>query len=121
MLAILASAIIMYAYLGMAELVAIKEDVKQISRKYMLEMESNGCLEAVSATHLRQELAAAGLNDVELSGTTFNNVGYGNPIYLRIAGNISYEQINVGGDLLEVIFNTAEFPITENRMSTAKN
>jgi len=121
LLTILASAIIVYAYFSVMELVSINEEVKQISRKYMLEMEAKGYLEADSATRVKQQLQDIGVTNVNLYGSSFNDVGYGSPIYLKISCNIPYENIVIGGDLLEIFFEDAEFLINKDLMSTAKN
>ncbi len=121
LLVVLASAIVMFSYLSIMQLASINEEVKQLSRKYILEMESKGYLEAASSAQLKQQLMDLGVKDIELTGTTFSDVGYGNPIYLTISCSIPYKELNMTGDLLSAFFEDAEYGIIEKRMSTAKN
>lgn len=121
LLAILASGIVIMSFLSVIKLASVKEDVKQLTRKYTLEMETVGYLEASSATQLKVQLEGLGVTDIDLAGTTISDVGYGNAIYLCVSCAIPYEKLNLGTDFLQAVFEDTKFPITVKRMSTAKN
>jgi len=117
----LASAIIMMVYLSVVQLEETDDMVDQLARKYILEMETIGYLQPSSITTLTHELTAIGASDIELTGTTFSDVGYGNPIYLYISCSIPYSQLNTTGDFFDFFFEDSTYPVTAKRMSTAKN
>lgn len=103
-LCMLAMAAIMIAYMGNAGLVNRKAAVDQVARKYILRMETAGRLTEADRTALLQELEELGLEAPELTGTTMEPVGYGQPIALRIRG------------ILE-----GRYEIEEKKVSTAKH
>lgn len=103
-LCLLAMTAVMTAYLGSAGLIQKKTEISQIARKYILRMETRGMLADEDREALYRELEAAGATQVRLEGTTFWEVGYGEPISLQIRGKLE---------------NVYEF--TEKRVSTAKH
>lgn len=120
MVAVVASAVIMMAYLNIMQLHELKDSVSQLSRHYILRMETFGYLTAADRTQLLRELQELGATEVDLSGTTTTDVGYGNPVYLDIRCNLHAEDL-VTGDLFRLYFQDKGFPVNEKRMSTAKN
>ena len=76
-----------------------KNDVEQVARKYILIMETDGYLGSTDETALRQELAALGVSSIDLSGTTFTEVGYGEPVTLEIDGEMAIRSLGVGNGL----------------------
>lgn len=117
---ILAIAIIMMAYINIQQMISKKDDVSQLARQYILKMETVGYLRAEDKTQLIQRLTDTGMTDINLAGTTVTNVGYGNPVVLIIEGKLYMDKLS-GGDLFQMVFEKQGFPITEKRMSTAKN
>ncbi len=103
-LCMLAMTAIMLVYMGNAGLVNKKAAVNQVARKYILRMETTGCLTEADRVVLLQELETLGLTEPELTGTTMNRVGYGQPIVLNIRGKLE------GG-----------YEVEEKRVSTAKH
>lgn len=101
---ILAMTVVMLAYLDNMRLIGQKTEVSQIARKYILRMETVGMLTEEDRTALCEELAAAGVTELGLEGTTLLRVEYGEPILLKIQGKLR-----------------GEYAFTENRMSTAKH
>ena len=120
-LVIIAIFILMFAFLSVMQREEMDEKVDQLGRKYILEMEAKGYLQPASRTALTQELLNIGVTDIDLSGTTFSDVGYGNPIYLKISCSIPYEKWSTTGDLFAFFREDAEYPIHVEKMSTAKN
>ncbi len=121
LLVILAAAIVMSAFLSIMRLASIHEEVKQLARKYMLEMETVGYLSAGSCTQLEHQLMDIGVINIDFNGTSFDEVTYGAPISLNISCTIPYERLNMQGDLMEFFFEGAEYDITVSKMSTAKH
>lgn len=108
--------------LGLYQILSLNEDVKQISRKYMLTMETMGYLDAASRTSLMQDLSDLQVTDIDLTGSTMTDAGYGNAVYLQITCKLPIEQLNMdGNDMLRFFFEDGTIPIRVRRMSTAKN
>lgn len=118
---VLAMSIIMSAYLDSLGLVNAKMEVSQLSRKYILRMETTGYLTAADSADLRAELMEMGVADVSLDGSTFHEVDYGNPIILNIKGVIHGRETSLEKGLFGTIFPEKNFEFRDVRMSTAKN
>lgn len=103
-LCILAMTVVMGAYLDNMELIQQKTYVGQIARSYILKMETEGGMTQEDRTMLMQELGDMGITDIDLTGTTFGEIGYGGRISLNIKGKLK------GG-----------YEFEESRVSTAKN
>lgn len=102
-LIVIAMATVLISFMDFMKLIGIREDVSQISRRYMLITETEGYLPAEDKSNLENELADAGLTDIDLSGTTFSKAGYGSVILLEIKGKVD-----------------GKYEIKESRSSTAK-
>lgn len=119
-MAILAVSIVVMVYLQCTELMLLKLEVSQVSRKYILKMETEGYLTYENQNQLLLELKALGIKNIELSGTTLYPVAYGDTIVLRIKGNIPANMIKqdeVWNGKTEVRL----LELEEKRVSTAKN
>lgn len=103
-LCMLAMTVVVLCYMDNVDLIGRKTAVGQLARKYILRMETVGYLTAADRTMLCQELDAMGVAEVDLTGTTLNEVSYGAPITLQISGNLK-----------------GEYAFEERRVSTAKN
>lgn len=79
-------AFILVSFADCVRLINVKSTVSQISREYILKMESRGCLEDADIIELLDALSGGGLRDVSLGRTDVNAVGYGNRIRLEIYG-----------------------------------
>ncbi len=119
-MAILAITIVVMVYLQCTELMLLKLEVSQVSRKYILKMETEGYLTPHNQNELLLELKELGLKNVELTGTTLLPVPYGDTIILRIKGNVQKNMLKQ-----EEVWNGATdvklLELEEKRMSTAKN
>lgn len=101
---ILAMVVLMMTFLDCVGSVGKKTAVSQLARRYILHMETAGYLSGAQELRLRQELQEQGVTDIELTGTTMQEVTYGQRVELHIKGKI-------GG----------KYPFEEVRVSTAKN
>ena len=101
---VLAMSVLLLFFLQWVEVIQQKQAVSQLARKYILRMETTGCLGATDRTLLETELLSSGVTETCLEGTSMNMVGYGEPITLLIRGRLK------GG-----------FAFEEKRVSTAKN
>ena len=101
---ILAMTVLMFNYMDNIGLIMQKMEVSQIARKYILRMEAVGMLSDEDRAELCLELAATGVTELRLDGTTFVQVGYGEPIVLLLQGNLK-----------------EDYAFTEKRVSTAKH
>lgn len=122
LLVIITATILMTSFLNIIHTASVKEEVKQVCRKYILEMETTGYLNSTSQTQLIQELTALGVTDIDLSGTTFVSAKYGNPIYLSVHCNILGQTLDTSqNNMLSFFFKDEIFSIHVQRMSTSKN
>lgn len=122
LIAVISIFIVMLLFIYIIQVVDVKKNADQLARKYILEMETIGYLPSSSYIQLLQELDALGITDVDLTGTSFSQAGYGNPIYLSIKGNIKTKGLNTsGGDVFAFYFADVVFSFSINKMSTAKN
>lgn len=101
---ILAMTTIVFIYVDKVGLIGQKMEVSQIARKYILRMETVGMLTDEDRAELCAELDSAGVTNLRLDGTTFSQVGYGEPIILQMQGNLK-----------------EDYAFTEKRVSTAKH
>jgi hypothetical protein len=102
-LCVLAVAAIAVAYFNCMELIQQKTQAGQLARKYILRMETVGCLDNEGLNGLVQELEGLGITDISLENTTTEPVGYGQGIELDIRGKLK-----------------GEYEFYEHRVSTAK-
>ena len=101
---ILAMTVVMLSYMDSVELIQQKSQVGQLARKYILRMETVGCLTVEDRTALTQELFDLGVTEIDYADTTVSEVPFGEPITLRIQGKLK-----------------GEYAFKEHRASTAKN
>lgn len=118
---ILAMSIVVTAYLECTNLMLKKLEISQLSRQYILKMETEGYLNESSKQSLLQELQALGVQNIDLSGTTLQPVSYGETILLKIKGTVSVRTIGEGEEMWNGGFLEGSTSVEETRMSTAKN
>lgn len=121
MITILAMSIMVMAYLECTDLMLKKLEIGQISRKYILKMETEGYLKEPDKVSLLKELKDVGMSGVDLSGTTLQPVTYGEAIYLKIQGDIAGKVIGASDEMWRSGFGSTVFHVEEEKMSTAKN
>ena len=118
---IIAMTIMMMVCLGSSALLNRKAQISQTARKYILKMETIGYLTADDKLALTQELKELGALEIDLTGSTVNEVDYGTPIYLVIRGKIAGTSIEMGNGLFQTTFRTTFYEFEERKMTTAKN
>ncbi len=101
---ILAMTVLMVFYMESVELIQQKTTVSQLARRYILRMETVGFLTEQDEQILCRELTDVGVTEIDLSGSTRNQVAYGETITLHIGGRLK-----------------EKYEFEEQRMSTAKN
>ena len=116
---VIAIAVIVTASFQSMGLMVRKLEVSQIARKYILVMETKGCLEEAAKNQMYAELRDVGLESIDITGTTQQPVGYGKPIILCIKGYVSGSA--AAEDVWTEGFQTERYYVEERRMSTAKN
>ena len=117
---ILAMTIVVMVYLECTELMLKKLEVSQVSRKYILKMETEGYLSQENKTQMLTELEELGLQNVDVSGTTLYPVDYGDTITLEIKGGFKRNMLVREEELWDGKFGIRWVPLEETRMSTAK-
>ena len=59
-------------------------DIHHVARTYLLRMETDGYLTEENKALMLAELQALDVSGIDLTGTDFSDVGYGNPVRLVI-------------------------------------
>lgn len=119
-LTIMALAVILIFFTGWMANISARDNVYQLSRRYILRMETQGCLDSALENSLRTDLAHAGMSNISLTGTTTSEVDYGNVIVLKITGDLDINSYSTTG-FLKLVRNQATLPISIELASTAKN
>ena len=105
---ILAMSLVVSAYLECTGLMMKKLEISQLSRKYILLMETEGYLNEQHKQTLLQELQALEVRNIDLSGTTLYPVSYGETILLKIKGTISTKVLKNSEEMWEVGFEKSD-------------
>ncbi len=121
LITILAMAVLVTAYLEGTGLLMKKLEISQISRKYILKMETEGYLTEAARNDLVSELQDAGMYHIDISGTTLQPVSYGDAVYLKICGKVQGRLMGSGEEMWKDGFASGLFTVEEEKMSTAKN
>lgn len=100
---VICMAVVFVSFADCVRVVNVKSSVSQISRRYILRMETVGYLDQADRDTLLNELRSAGLFEISLGNTDTAEVGYGNPVKLEIMG-----------------YTEDGYEISEYRASTAK-
>ena len=95
-------------------------DIQQVARTFLLRMETDGCLTEENRNLLVSELEALDMEQIDLAGTTFTNVGYGNQIRLVIRGKVNLTDMNFRG-FASPMMTTRQADVAINKISVAKN
>lgn len=98
-----------------------KTEVDSIARKYLLIMETQGCLYDTDEQALREELAENHMKTdaSSFNGTTTTPAGYGNEITLRIRGKLQLHNIKML-DLFKIDYDGREMDIEITKKSISK-
>lgn len=104
-----------------SNIVPIKKstDGEAIARKYMLKMEQNGYLTANNKTEMISDFNDIGINNIDISGTTLNQVNYGEDVYLCISYKYPVKSIVTGNKLIPSFQNVDKI-INIKKSSTSK-
>ena len=100
---VICMAVVFVSFADCVRVVNVKSSVSQISKRYILRMETVGYLDQADRDTLLNELRSAGLCEISLGNTDTAEVGYGNPVKLEIRG-----------------YTEDGYEISEYRASTAK-
>ena len=103
-----------------SEMIRNREDMNQITRAYLLEMETLGYLPNEQKSRLQAQLEECGLVNIDFSGTTLSAVGYGETIRLVVSGTLKTNLV-VAIPFLYESNEKWEIPIKLRMISTAKH
>ena len=117
---IFAMAALVMVFFNLSELMIIRMNVSQITRKYILRMETKGFLDVVDQDSLVNERQELGIRDIDLSGSTMAPVAYGETIVLSVKGSLLGNMLEDDGGWPDE-FVQKKYDVEEKRMSTAKN
>ena len=119
-LTIMALAVILVFFSGWMANISARDNVYQLSRRYILQMETEGCLNSTLESRLRSDLADAGMRNISLAGSTTSEVDYGNVIVLKITGDLEVNSYTTTG-FLRLVRADSTLPLNIELASTAKN
>lgn len=119
-LGIIAITILSLMYIYYVKDMDVREQAGQIARQYMLEMESTGYMTEDAQSSIIEALKAIGMNNINLSGTTMTEAGYGNEIVLVINAKAPVTEIAIT-DYLNPVIESSETDFKVVLKSTAKN
>lgn len=106
-------------FMGWLQNLHQRELLDMIARKNLLLMETQGCCSTEAMQEMEEELTAAGFENLDFSGTTAEEVGYGQEIRLSIQGTVSASVLRgSGGGLRKEVYQT---PVSVHLSSTAKH
>ena len=95
-------------------------DIQQVARTYLLRMETDGCLTEENRNLMIAELEALDMEQIDLTGTSFTNVGYGNRIRLVIRGVVNLSDIDFKG-FASPMMTQRQAEVAIEKISVAKN
>lgn len=119
-LTIMALAVILVFFSGWMANISARDNVYQLSRRYILQMETEGCLNSTLESRLRSDLADAGMRNISLAGSTTSEVDYGNVIVLKITGDLEVNSYTTTG-FFRLVRSDSTLPLSIELASTAKN
>lgn len=120
LLGILAISVLSLMYLSYMARYDKKEAADQLAREYILRMETEGYLTDESKNNLIRSMENLGYTNINLSGTTMTDAGYGNQIMLVINASLETDKINVT-DYLGINKGREETRLYICKKTTAKN
>jgi len=100
---ILFISILLVGFLCIFGEVRVLEDIERIPRKYVILMERDGYLTDSNRAALQAELTAAGVTNIDLTGTSLTEVGYGNEFSLVIKGTVEVNELGFSAGSLGVV------------------
>ena len=103
-----------------SQVLRTREEMNQIARAYLLEMETLGYLPDDRVLRLQDKLEDCGLSDNSFSGTTLAAVNYGDSIQLSVSGNLKAD-LFIAIPFLYKDQETWSIPIHICMVSTAKH
>lgn len=103
-----------------AQVLRTREEMNQIARAYLLEMETLGYLPNDQVLGLRDKLEDYGLSDISFSGTTLAAVKYGDSIQLSVSGNLKVN-LSIAIPFLYEKQEAWSIPVQIRMVSTAKH
>ena len=95
-------------------------DIHQVARTYLLRMEEDGYLTEENRNLMISELEALDMENIDLTGTSFTDVGYGNRIRLVIRGVVNLKDIDFKG-FATPMMTQRQAEVAINKVSVAKN
>lgn len=95
-------------------------DIQQVARTYLLQMETDGYLTEENKGLLLNDLAALDMINIDLTGTSFTDVSYGNQVRLVIRGKVNLKDIKFQS-FATPMMTGRQADVAINKVSIAKN
>ena len=94
--------------------------IHQVARAYLLQMETDGYLTEENKVRMLTDLADLDMVGIDLTGTTFTDVGYGNQVRLVIRGKVNLKDVRFRG-FSSPMMTMRQAEVAINKISIAKN
>lgn len=94
--------------------------IHQVARTYLLQMETDGYLTEENKVQLLTDLGELDMVGIDLTGTTFTDAGYGNPVRLVIRGKVNLKDVRFRS-FASPMMSGRQAEVAINKISTAKN
>lgn len=116
---------LMFAYLVISGLESVlisskKNKIDDITRNYMLKMETEGYLTPELENGFIRELTELEITNISTVGSTKTDIGYGNDIYLMFKGTTKVLAYNMN-DKFEIVKTLENVEVSRTKKSTSKN
>lgn len=119
LIVIIVVAMITVQYAGYTKVLGKKDEISLTMRKYIIRMETNGYLTSEDKKAMTKELQDIGMTSLDFTGTTINEVKYGEIVYLKLKGELEVKSYNILA-LLKGEWNTVTIAVNETRSSTSQ-
>ncbi len=84
---------IIMMYINISENVERKNRIDMLARQYIIRMETFGKLTSSDKDRLKLELEGLGCSNIDFTGTSLTEVGYGNQVTLMIHGKMPVKSV----------------------------
>ena len=123
-------AIMVFAFLGIFNVISRNEEVKQVVRGSMLLVETKGYLDGSDIADITSDLTALGVTNITISvkdasgrslNSSSNVAGYGEAIFFDLYCTIPAESLNQAGqDLFSLTFQNTGYDLHISRKTISK-
>ncbi|MFI3238271.1 MAG: hypothetical protein R3Y47_09650 [Lachnospiraceae bacterium] len=113
--------IITHITLSIVDALFLKDEVNQVCRNTMLQMETVGYLDTNTMLEAQVRLQELGIDDISFSGSTLYEVSYGDEIRLELTASMPMVEMVGDSNIFSVMWKDSSLAFREVRVSTGKH